>query len=665
MSARRSSIQSIQTTPKWLFNRLDPRPHKKEKFLALCTDIRGALEDSMCPPGDLDRRFVSADALNTVWLSREGRPASRLDSFHQQLTKIERDPGITEKHLRLLSILLWIFYPYEGWREFARAFAVLSISDRRGWQDEQLPFPDAKPLHSLFESQIDFDAHAQNFLRSQYLFSPARISELRLSDCDTATKSLPEGTRLPFVDAGKMLNHGTHKVTRRKVARGGIETLSGDPLDVVAVKTFSADQKGQFVNELRNLKQLKKASSIHPNIQSCFSAIKIGSTGHLIFEAAECNLSQILHWQEAFSATFCADIRRDLKPGFLLWEAKDLSDALNWLHKGFGTKNSPDRFKCYHLDLKPDNILVFPSSYADLPDDIWTWKIADFGGSVIKHMGNISNSESGLSASELRLRTGIYQAPEIASAQYDPGTAADIWSFGCILLEILAFAHGGPGGVKGLERVRNSNNKPHFYADSTFTLREDVRAWIDGLDIVDAGLQGFRDLIYKLLGRDPEDRPTAHDLKDLLDFAWNGVRMGANDLIFPTPSEASTSEQATDIEMPTNDPPLIHMIDGPQPVCHQIKKELRKTPSKCRISTNGSHAIVQMRSERNCLAFSMTPRWNERSPQEPRNLLTEEETHKYDVEKVAVEDTFCAALIRTVGGEDFQVGHMSMFYGLR
>lgn len=640
-----------------LLQKLDPR-RKREDFLSLCEEIREALRESICPPNDIrERQFIPEEALKEVWLSREGRVDRRLDLFHNRLTALERDPGINGNHLKLLSTLLWILLPYEGWRDFARAFQELSISDPQGWQDDKFPLLDAKPLHLLFESQIDFDTHAQSFLRDQYLFSPAKIPEMKVADCDDEITPLPESMRLPFPDVEMILHYGTHRVTRRKVAKGGIETLSGDTMDVVVVKTFSPDQRLQFVTELRNLKQLKKAFLIHPNIQSCFAAIQIGFTGHLIFEAAECNLSHILHWQEpTFSTDFCAKIKRDLRPSFLLWEAKDLSDALHWLHSGFSPKNSPNRFKCYHLDLKPDNILVFPSTSSGMSGDIWMWKIADFGGSVIEHMGDISSSGSGMILSGRRLRTGGYQAPEIESNKYELGTAADIWSFGCILLEILAFAHGGPNSVKGLERVRNSNNvKPHFY-DSKFDLREDIRDWISRLDICEEGLREFRDQIYSLLKRNPEERPRAQDLIRPFDIAWHRVRnLGSNDVIFPTPSEAPTSEQATDIEVPTNDPPLIRIKNNPQEICRPLIKLLPNPPLKCRVSSNGNCAIVQTKPGRNYFPFCIYPRWHESTTTEPHRLLSEEESQKYSAEKIAAEGTFCGALLRTVGNENIQV----------
>ncbi|OJD38962.1 cmgc mapk protein kinase [Diplodia corticola] len=615
----------------------------------------------MCPPGDPERQFVSADALNTVWLYREGRSASRLDLFHKQLTAAERDPGINERYLKLLSVLVWIQYPYEAWREFAKTFPELSISDRQGWQDDKFPFQDAKPLHALFESEIDFDTHGQSFLRNQYLFSPARIHELPLSDSETGIRPLPDSMRLPFLDAGKLLHHGTHKVTRRKVAKGEIQTLNGEPLPLVAVKTFSPDQKRQFLAELYNLKLMKKAPLIHPNIQSCFSAIQIGSTGHLIFEPAECNLSQILHWQDTFSASFCEDIRRDLRPSYLLWEAKDLSDALDWLHNGFRPRMSSDIFRCYHLDLKPDNILVFPPTDSAVHGDIWMWKIADFGGSAIKNMRDIAQDnpdDNGPAIATIgRLRTGVYQAPEIESREHEPGTAADIWSYGCILLEILAFAHGGPGGVKRLEGVRNgtTTGRSHFY-DSTFALRADIRSWIDELEIFDEGLCEFREQIYRLLHQDPAARPNAQDLKRPFEAAWDKVSKGtANGLIFPTPSKAPTSDQAADVDIPIHDPALIRLKDGPQQVDRPVSNFLRKTPSMCRMSTTGDCAIVQVKSERNYSAFGVFPEWNETSIQEPRSLLEGEEPRRYSVEKIAAQGTVCAALLRTVGSDEFQL----------
>ncbi|KAL1636888.1 hypothetical protein SLS56_000982 [Neofusicoccum ribis] len=510
---------------------LDPRRKSKE-FTDLCEKTSEDLSRAICHRDDHQRRFVPLDDLRRTWGLRDGGQESRLTRFRKLLASLERDPGVDERNLKLLSILVWI--SYGSWREFARAFPRLD--NPQDWQDDTFTFKDPRRLRSLFESQVDDRNYTDKFCSAQYLFSPARIVQLQSSDFDAPIHPFAEGTRLPFLEGGTTLHHGTHNVAKHRIAAGALVQRTGGPVDMVAVKTFSPAQEWEFKIEMQNLKKMRRAAAAHANIQYCFSAIQIGGTGHLIFQAAECNLSQILHWQEdQFPKNFCDKIKQHLRPSYLLWEARDLTDALQWLHSGFSVRNSLDRYKCYHLDFKPDNILVFAPSLSYLADDIWIWKIADFGRSVIDNMSGdwaspAPNGSSGVARSGRRLRTGVYQAPEIESRQFETGTAADI----C--------------------------NKPYFY-DATFQFREDVREWFESLRLCDEGLQELWNQVCGILQRDPHNRPDAQELGHSLDVPWSKVKKGQNDLMFPPLSETSST-----LNPPIPSPLPIRMKESPQEI---------------------------------------------------------------------------------------------------
>ncbi|XP_061344475.1 mitogen-activated protein kinase kinase kinase 20-like [Gastrolobium bilobum] len=80
-----------------------------------------------------------------------------------------------------------------------------------------------------------------------------------------------------------------------------------------------------------------------------------------------------------------------------------------------------------HCDLKPDNILLFPSSKNDAKYQL---KIADFGLSKTKE--EIINAESW----NFKFRgTPLYMSPESVKGQIE--TSLDIWSLGCIVIEMI------------------------------------------------------------------------------------------------------------------------------------------------------------------------------------------------------------------------------------
>ncbi|KAH7061608.1 kinase-like domain-containing protein [Macrophomina phaseolina] len=632
--------------PKWTIKNLNPRRKRKE-LSDICEKTSEDLWKSMCHRDDAQRRFVLLDDLRRIWGLRDGAQDTRLDRFRKLLASLERDPGIHDRHLKLLSILVWI--SYASWREFARAFPTLD--DPQNWNDDTFTFKDPRQMRSLFESQVDDRTYTDKFCSAQFAFSPAPIVQMQPSDFAAPINAFAEGTRFAFLEGARTLHHGTHPVTKHRVAAGGLVQRTGDPIDVVAVKTFSPAQEWEFKVEVQNLKKMGRVASPHANIQYCFSAIQIGAVAHLIFQAAECNLSQILHWRgDQFANAFGNRIKQHLRPSYLLWEARDIRDALQWLHSGFSARNSLDRYRCYHLDFKPDNILVFAPGHSDQEDDIWIWKIADFGRSVIENTSGdwaspAPNGSSAVGRSARRLRTGVYQAPEVESHEHDIGTAADIWSFGCVLLEILVFAHRGPDAVKELEKARNNvRNKPHFY-DASFQFREDVKEWLDNLRLHDEGLQELWSQVRGILRRDPRDRPGTQELEQSLYITWSKVKTGQNELIFP-PRPETPSTLGPFIPESNPGPIAIHIKEYPQEIEQSAHELLQKRPSDCRVSTTGDCAIFQVNSKQSSTAYRAIPKWTESSDKESCCSLAEEDgLRDYKVKHIAAEGIFCVALI--------------------
>jgi serine/threonine protein kinase len=87
--------------------------------------------------------------------------------------------------------------------------------------------------------------------------------------------------------------------------------------------------------------------------------------------------------------------------------------------------------KIVHGDLKPGNVLIFPSPQQAGPQCPWVAKLADFGGSVL----DVAEGDKG----RLRMRTPPWQAPEWEDYLTRDGLlCTDVYSLGLTIWSIMA-----------------------------------------------------------------------------------------------------------------------------------------------------------------------------------------------------------------------------------
>jgi serine/threonine protein kinase len=154
-----------------------------------------------------------------------------------------------------------------------------------------------------------------------------------------------------------------------------------------------------------------------------------------------------------------------------------------------------------HHDLKPQNIFVHAGTFI----------LADFGLSKFKQIDQSSKSL-------FEIGEGHYLAPECEDYEDDfkkhtISRPSDIWSFGCILAEMLTYMFRGVAGVAEFKRSREI--KIGSWKTYTFHAGRDKRnpgviVWLKGLDseITETGRMLLR-LINSMLSMNPEARPTA------------------------------------------------------------------------------------------------------------------------------------------------------------
>lgn len=180
-----------------------------------------------------------------------------------------------------------------------------------------------------------------------------------------------------------------------------------------------------------------------------------------------------------------------------------LSSGLASLHE-FKSSTFDMELMGFHHDLKPKNILVSGARFI----------LSDFGLSKLEKRNS--------SRTEFKIGRGHYLAPECEDLldRFRKGTitrASDIWSFGCILLEVLIYLRFGTGGVQEFREERKYT-VGSFRTGTFFTpagLNPAVMSWAEKLSAPTTGDPVMRraiNLVLKTLRLSAPDRLKADHL---------------------------------------------------------------------------------------------------------------------------------------------------------
>jgi hypothetical protein len=187
---------------------------------------------------------------------------------------------------------------------------------------------------------------------------------------------------------------------------------------------------------------------------------------------------------------------------------------------------------CAHLDFKPENILV--KWHAGNRTPVGQWLIHDFGTAKIKEPSEEDALAPGdflahFSLTKAQRNPGPFQAPEVQpSKDRVVGRESDMWSFGCLLAVVLAFAIGGPPHVTKLAKTRydraesGQTRTDYFYKfdNGRAILKPTLTQWLQSLrsgSPEDAWVEKMLDLIFKILVEAPSERLKAEDTQEELD----------------------------------------------------------------------------------------------------------------------------------------------------
>ena len=169
-----------------------------------------------------------------------------------------------------------------------------------------------------------------------------------------------------------------------------------------------------------------------------------------------------------------------------------------------------------HGDIKPQNVLVFEASRDT--DSGCNFMVADFG--ISKLDGKSSGSAPDACAGAKTIpRTPRYSAPELHRTLEPFGTgtvghARDVWSLGCVFVELLTFAFLGKPGIQRFENFRTADRGDSFF----YQTLESTQEWLRQFKHFSSGQtrmissQSIVDVIRPMLDQDPMHRPTAYQV---------------------------------------------------------------------------------------------------------------------------------------------------------
>ena len=282
---------------------------------------------------------------------------------------------------------------------------------------------------------------------------------------------------------------------------------------VLARKMMRCNSKwplSRAIDEVSHLHRLR-----HPHIVQLVGSYLVGRKfAILIYPVAECHLGHFMEETEASLARHTASLAGSLPRSAVTYGSirirydslaaslSCLAHALQYIHTNT-TK---------HMDIKPANILVkcVPLSIRAPEDLEYRVYIADFGLSRSFATQGHSQTEGPTS------RTPKYCAPEV----YDfdrRGRSADIFSLGCVYLEILTVLLG-----IGLEDLADYLCDDNF-DESYHSHPEEVEGWVEKmklkewpmLDVTPSGGSSKTDMlsfVHTMLDLNPEKRPTGETL---------------------------------------------------------------------------------------------------------------------------------------------------------
>ncbi|KAF6834742.1 protein kinase domain-containing protein [Colletotrichum musicola] len=292
---------------------------------------------------------------------------------------------------------------------------------------------------------------------------------------------------LPYREDKKIGDGSFGNVFKVKIVKGHFIT-NGNPntSDVEVARkdyVYEDNAKQSFEDEIKAMAKISGGILTHDNILQNFCTLEIEGTTPKFSLFMPLAIMDLNTYMNSDRNTMDTDARRRL-----IRSALGLARGLQHLHGGIETRDG-DRLVCYHMDLKPANILLFPDERrGDEPphEDDRIWKISDFGISRVKEIQKntgrdkvldlrqlfkSTEKESGASATRNRRGRGTYLPSEAEMSSREMNHKSDVWSLGCVISELFTYMEEGSEGLDRYSKKRLQQSRERadvFYQTSKF-----------------------------------------------------------------------------------------------------------------------------------------------------------------------------------------------------
>ncbi|KAJ6038519.1 uncharacterized protein N7446_005323 [Penicillium canescens] len=366
--------------------------------------------------------------------------------------------------------------------EAARTFTLKLLAPKERSKDFGALPAEREALTSIFGDPVTPDKFCQRRHAFVQFKEKDRIESLE-REC------------LPYLEQELRGEGAFGTVYRVKIAKGHFYTrklgsANSNPVDI-ARKDFRSNED----IELEVMQQILSCKQTCANIVEIYGSLEIGSTGYSIFMPLA--ISDLrAHMKNDTRPRPSATERTDM-----ILAAAGVAGGLKFLHKGMDMPRG-GKLVCYHMDLKPDNILIFLDKVDSHGKPHYIWKISDFGMSRVRYQDDneVERRERTLTSWFLerpvvpslagtynRRLVGTYLAPESLLPSRSMKAASDVWSLGCITSVLFTYLAEGRTGVSTYQDRRtqhhNANSYDRFFVANTAfgrpKVHPEIKLWHD------------------------------------------------------------------------------------------------------------------------------------------------------------------------------------------